>query len=147
MGLLQEPLEPPREPGWHLKTISLGTFLPFFLSPLFYCYCSSELSSSNSVNLQEIRLCFCCHFWSEKSSRGGGRSGGGGEGRGREEGREKWLPWAPHRASMQMNASSIKIAPAVTLYYNQIIGLRLLETGKGRRREEEEGEGVRHNLF
>lgn len=26
------------------------------------CCRSSELSSSNSVNLQEIRLCFCCHF-------------------------------------------------------------------------------------
>lgn len=30
--------------------------------PPSYCNCSSELSSSNSVNLREIRLCFCCHF-------------------------------------------------------------------------------------
>lgn len=36
-------------------------------------------------------------------------------------------------ASMQMNASSVKIAPAVTFYYRQVIGLRLLETGKSRR--------------
>lgn len=57
----------------------------------------------------------------------------GGKRRGKGEGKKKKkrLPGAPHRAGMQMSASSVKIAPAVTFYYKQIIGPGLLGTGTG----------------
>lgn len=72
----------------------------------------------------------------------------GGKGRGKREGK-KGLPGAPHRAGMQMSASSVKIAPAVTFYYNRIIGPGLLGTGtgEGERGKGREGERVRHHLF
>lgn len=76
---------------------------------------------------------------------GWGKWGGKRRGEGEEKKKKKKrLPGAPHRAGMQMSASSIKIAPAVTFYYNQIIGPGLLRTGTGegeRRKRREGGKG------
>lgn len=65
------------------------------------------------------------------------------------EGEEKRSPGAPHGAGMQMNASSVKIAPAVTFYYDQIIGPGLpgAGNGKGEGGAERERDGVREDLF
>lgn len=59
----------------------------------------------------------------------------------RREGEEKRSPGAPHGAGMQMNASSVKIAPAVTFYYNQIIGPGLLGAGNGKGEGGRKGKG------
>lgn len=52
---------------------------------------------------------------------------------------------------MQMSASSIKIAPAVTFYYNRIIGPGLPGTGTGegerRREEREKGSDVIYSKY
>lgn len=61
-GWLLEPAEPPRA-ELTFENEQFRNFPRCFPSrPPSYCNCSSELSSSNSVNLREIRLCFCCHF-------------------------------------------------------------------------------------
>lgn len=79
--------------------------------------------------------------------------GGGGRGGGREKNKKKKkrLPGAPHRAGMQMSASSIKIAPAVTFYYNRIIGPGLLRTGTGegerRKRRGGKGSGIIYSKY
>lgn len=71
---------------------------------------------------------------------------GGKEGEGKGK---KKIAWGPTQSGMQMSASSIKIAPAVTFYYNQIIGPGLLGTGtgEGKRGNRRERERVRHHLF